>query len=212
MLEGKITKLTYKLKQLEGVCLEMKAKLEVQDGKSEELSLANKMIWNFSICLALLFTAYLIHENMESFVAKMFDAGTVAGNITLANKMIWNFSICLALLFTAYLIHENMESFVAKMFDAGTVAGNIILANKMIRILSICLALLFTAYHTHQNMECFKKEIVLAFLTLPYILTYLVTYLTLLDSYLVVPQVLFMMLPAYRSFENKSDKHNNRFT
>ena len=168
MLEGKITKLTYKLKQLEGVCLEMKAKLEVQDGKSEELSLANKIIWNFSICLALLFTAYLIHENMESFVAKMFDAGTVAGNI--------------------------------------------ILANKMIRILSICLALLFTAYHTHQNMECFKKEIVLAFLTLPYILTYLVTYLTLPDSCLVVPQVLFMMLPAYRSFENKSDKHNNRFT
>ena len=126
--------------------------------------------------------------------------------------MIRNFSICLALLFTAYLIHENMESFVAKMFDTGTVAGNIILANKMIRNLSICLALLFIAHLIHENMESFKEEIVMVLLTLPYIPAYLATYLTLLDSYLVVPQVLFMMLPAYRSFENKSDKHNNRFT
>ena len=79
----------------------MKAKLAVQDEKSEELSQDNKMTRNFSICLALLFTAYLIHENMESFVAKMFDTGTVVGNIIQDNKMTQNFSICLVLLFTA---------------------------------------------------------------------------------------------------------------
>ena len=61
-------------------------------------------------------------------------------------------------------------------------------------------------------MESFKEEIVLALLTLPYIPAYLATYLTLLDSYLVLPQVVFMMLPAIRSFENKPDKYNNRFT
>ena len=49
MLEGKITRLTSELKQLEGACLEMKAKLAVQDEKSEELSQDNKMIRNFSI-------------------------------------------------------------------------------------------------------------------------------------------------------------------
>ena len=123
-----------------------------------------------------------------------------------------NFSICLALLFTAYLIHENMESFVAKMFDTGTVVGNIIQDNKMTRNFSICLVLLFTAYLIHENMESFKEEIVLALLTLPYIPAYLATYLTLLGSYLVLPQVVFMMLPAFRSFENKPDKYNNRFT
>ena len=73
----------------------------------------------------------------------------------------------------------KMESFVARMF-----AGNIILANKMIRNFSICLALLFTAYLAHENMEGLKEEIVLALLTLPYIPTYLVTHLTLLDSYI----------------------------
>ena len=118
---------------------------------------------------------------MESFVARMF-----AGNIILANKMNRNFSICLALLFTAYLIHENLESFVAKMesFVARMFAGNIILANKM--NFSICLALLFTAFIAHE-MESLKEETVFALLTLPYIPTYLVTHLTLLDSYIVVP-------------------------
>ena len=71
MLEGKITRLSSELKQLESVCLEMKAKLAAQD----ELSQENKMTRNLSICLVLLFTAYLIHDNMESFVAKMFDTG-----------------------------------------------------------------------------------------------------------------------------------------
>ena len=75
----------------------------------------------------------------------------------------------------------KMESFVARMF-----AGNIILANKMIRNFSICLALLFTAFIAHE-MESLKEETVLALLTLPYIPTYLVTHLTLLDSYIVVP-------------------------
>ena len=77
MLEGKITRLSSELKQLESVCLEMKAKLAAQD----ELSQENKMTRNLSICLVLLFTAYLIHDNMESFVAKMFDTGIVVGNI-----------------------------------------------------------------------------------------------------------------------------------
>ena len=77
ILEGKITRLSSELKQLESVCLEMKAKLAAQD----ELSQENKMTRNLSICLVLLFTAYLIHDNMESFVAKMFDTGIVVGNI-----------------------------------------------------------------------------------------------------------------------------------
>ena len=84
-----------------------------------------------------------------------------------------------------------------------------------------------------------KEEIVLALLTLPYIPAYLAMYLRLLDSYLdklglgqtllqefltpeishavemvtglVLPLVVFMMLPAYRSFENKPDSSDQRW-
>lgn len=84
-----------------------------------------------------------------------------------------------------------------------------------------------------------KEEIVLALLTLPYIPAYLAMYLPLLDSYLdklglgqtqlqefltpeisravemvtglVLPLVVFMMLPAYRSFENKPDSSDQRW-
>ena len=79
----------------------------------------------------------------------------------------------------------------------------------------------------------------MALLTLPYIPAYLAMYLPLLDSYLdklglgqtqlqefltpeisravemvtglVLPLVVFMMLPAYRSFENKPDSSDQRW-
>jgi hypothetical protein len=84
-----------------------------------------------------------------------------------------------------------------------------------------------------------KEEIVLAFLTLPYIPAYLAMYLPLLDSYLqrlgigqthlqefltpevaravemvtglVLPILVFIMLPAYRRFESQPDGSDQRW-